>query len=443
MTKKIFCIFKVTSFIVLIMLNICNFRENIIGLIILLLYLLGLFILSPREYIKNLPYFFIIIPMLIGGFLIERGVYLFEINKYSYDNGTFLENLIYCLIFMEIITCSVKTNKKIKSLKFNSWYIEVILIIMLLILYGYFIKTGIPLLKRIHRTEYFDKIVPYYINFIKGRFSFICLVLGTYYANYRKKRYIFYFFMILLYHILCSIKGGDLLIITYMFMLPLVLRSYDIKNINLLKKINNNIRKFMIIFIILLTTILVINYKTVENYDEHTNAFQKIEKRIESAGQIWWVINDKNQTKNKIRFYEFLDNFGKDNNYKGMNQLMNEVVPKDILSVWRAPGARGRSLANGFPAIGYYYFSVSGTLILVCLVGIIINFLLKKILQIIRSNDLLAFLFIGPILEVIIRIVAQGDIGLVFEKRFMIIILAYIMYFLLKELGRVLKKYEN
>lgn len=294
---------------------------------------------------------------------------------------------------------------------------------------------GIPLLKGIHRTIYFGTIVPEYVNFIKGRLSFICLVLGYYYFISKSKRYLLYFCLIVIYHILCSIKGGELLIIIYAFFLPLTLNySEAALSINK-KKVNRKIRYTLIFLIISIFTIIFINYQTVENYDKGTSALDKIEKRIEAAGQIWWVINDQKQVDAQFRWDKFIDNFSDKNDQyaQGMNQLMNEVVPANILDTWRSADDRGRSLANGFPAIGYYYFGYIGVVGFLIAFGLIVILVKRDILSSFKSGDILSFLFLGPILELVIRVVAQGDINLFFEGRTYAILFAYTFYGFIKK----------
>ncbi|EHG7583946.1 hypothetical protein J5Y39_004232, partial [Citrobacter sedlakii] len=167
-----------------------------------------------------------------------------------------------------------------------------------------------------------------------------------------------------------------------------------------------------------------------------TTALEKIQKRVEAAGQIWWSINDNNQVPEKDRWDLFLKNFyeSSDKYERGMNQLMNVVAPPKYLNAWRSEDSRGQSLANGFPAIGYYYFGYTGIVILILVVGTIIILIKKDILSSFESGDILSFLFLGPLLEVIIRVTAQGDIYLLFEKRTLVIVIAYILYSLLKSL---------
>lgn len=428
----------------LLVYNRINKDANIIGFGLLFFYLYLIYLFKPIEFLNNLPYFFIILPMLMGGFLIEEGTYLFEVEKTTYKNGTFLNNLFFSIIFMEFLIYPIKTNKTKNTFKINKYFIEMIIFLSVFILYAFFLKTGIPLFKGIHRTVYFDSIVPYYINLIKGRLSFICLVLGYYYIQSKNKKYIIYFSLIVLYHILCSIKGGELLVIIYTFLLPIFL-YYSVKIFGEEKnKLNKKVRYGLLFLLISVFLLVFINYKTVENYNHKTTAIEKIKKRIESAGQIWWTINDIKQVKNEIRIKKFIKNFDLEepNVNKGMNQLMDEVVPREILSIWRKPGARGRSLANGFPAIGFYYFGYIGVMILLIIIGKIVIFTKKEVLEIFESGDVLSFLFIAPIIEIVIRVVAQGDIQLFFEKRFYIIVIAYLLYELLKYIIIKVKKNE-
>ncbi|MBX9043621.1 hypothetical protein HCG99_06295 [Enterobacter ludwigii] len=112
---------------------------------------------------------------------------------------------------------------------------------------------------------------------------------------------------------------------------------------------------------------------------------------------------------------------------------MNVVVPPKTLDEWRSTEDRGRSLANGFPAIGYYYFGYTGVTIFLVIFGSIIIAIKRDILASFESGDVLSFLFLGPILELIIRVVAQGDINLFFEPRTYAIFIAYMAYSLMKK----------
>lgn len=425
----------VILFFIMILLILSFFGNNVnnIGLFLFVVYLSMVFFYRPIEYANNLLFFIIIIPMLIGGALIEGGSYLFEIEKYTYWNGTFLVNLFFSIIFFEFLTYPVKSIKPKLAFKINKTYVEGVIVVALLILYITFMSTGIPLLNGTHRSIYFSSIVPDYVNLIKGRLSFVCLALGCYYFNYKEKRYLLYFVLIIVYHILCSIKGGELLIIIYSFFLPMTL-YYTVRYSEIQKrKLYGKIRALLLFLVVGIFTLVLINYQTVENYDSDTTALEKIEKRIEAAGQIWWMINDQSQVSETFRWDKFVNNFKSGDKYsQGMNQLMNEVVPEKSLSSWRDFDDRGRSLANGFPAIGFYYFGYIGVIILTIILGSAVILIKKDILTTFESGDILSFLFIGPILELIIRVVAQGDINLFFETRTYIIFIAYIFYGLVK-----------
>ncbi|MEA1065398.1 DUF6418 domain-containing protein [Erwinia sp. HR93] len=423
------------SFTVILMIfNSLGINVTTFGLIILFLYLGTIFFYRPLEYANNLMFFIIIVPMLIGGALIENGTYLFEIDTYSHWNGTFINNLFFSMFFIELLLINKSKVKNKLVFSVGKIYIEGFIVVSIFVLYIAFLKTGIPLLNGVHRSVYFSSIVPGYINLLKGRLSFVCLVLGVYYFTYKHKRFLIYFMLIVLYHILCSIKGGELLIVIYCFYLPSTL-YYTVRvpeqNKN---KIYRKIQWGLMFFIVAIFSVVFFNYQTVENYDRDTTALEKIQKRIEAAGQIWWVINDEHQVSEQLRWDKFTDNLieGNDKFDQGMNQLMNEVVPGKILNSWRSSENRGRSLANGFPAIGYYYFGYFGVIMLLIITGTIIIIIKNDILSSFISGDILSFLFIGPILELVIRMVAQGDINLFFEGRTLAIVFAYITYGLMK-----------
>lgn len=422
--------------IALLLVVFSNFGNdvNLLGLMLLLVYLGSIFIFRPVEYANNLLYFIILIPMLVGGMLIERGAYLFEIDQYSYWNGTFIVNLFFSMIFIEFLIYPIKSRRRKSSLVFDRRLFDLLVICMIITLYGTFLKTGIPLFNNIHRSIYFGSIVPEYINIIKGRLSFVCLALGYYYFNYRSKKYLLYFFLIVLYHLLCSIKGGELLVVIYSFSLPITLFYSANSALSLSVKLNKKIRTLLLLLVCGLFGIIFINYQTVENYDSKTTALEKVQKRVEAAGQIWWTINDNNQVSQRIRWDLFLKNFNEDGDKfeRGMNQLMNVVAPAKYLSAWRSDTSRGQSLANGFPAIGYYYFGYTGIILLILTVGSLIILIKRDVLSSFESGDILSFLFLGPLLEVIIRVTAQGDINLLFEKRTLVIFIAYIVYSLSK-----------
>lgn len=419
---------------VLAIINAFGQDVNIAGVAILLLYLSVIFYFRPIEFANNLLFFIILVPMLIGGALIESGTYLFEINAYGYWNGTFIVNLFFSLIFIEFLLVNLAPSHTKPVLKINRFYIEVIIIACIAILYVTFLQTGIPLFNGTHRTVYFSSIVPGYVNLIKGRLSFICLALGMYYFYTKHKRYLIYFVLIVLYHILCSIKGGELLIILYCFYLPITLHYSSRYSESHKQKLYKKIRTTLLFFVVGIFSIIFINYQTVENYDSGTSAIQKIQKRIEAAGQIWWVINDQSQVPEQVRWDKFTQNLSSDNNKfdQGMNELMNVVVPPKTLDEWRSVEDRGRSLANGFPAIGYYYFGYTGVTLFLIVFGCIIIAIKRDILASFESGDVLSFIFLGPILELIIRVVAQGDINLFFEARTYAIFIAYMAYSFMK-----------
>jgi hypothetical protein len=302
------------------------------------------------------------------------------------------------------------------------------------VLYSYFLKSGIPLLKGIHRTIYFES-APYYINFLKGRLNFVSLVLGYLFFKTNKKRYLLYFFSIIFYFLLCSIKGGDLIGAIWYFSLPILLTINFNKNIDKMKMIKK-IRLILVSFFIFIFIVIAYAYQKTENYNKETTSFEKIIERIESAGQVWWYFNDSNQIEAKYRHDKFLDNFNikKSKFEKGMNQLMTEIIPKEKLVELRKEGARYYSLANGngFPAIGYYHFKYFGVFLLIFITGYFIYKIKIFVLKACLSDDILSFLFLAIILEVTARIVAQGDIQLLLEKRTVFVLLLMGSYKIIK-----------
>lgn len=368
--------------------------------------------------------------MLIGGFLIEYNQsYLFEIEKTAYQNCSFLKNLFFYFLFLEFLLKNVISKKEV-SIKLNYKILEFIIIVLISIVYLYFLKTGIPLLKNIHRTTYFNFMVPYYINFIKGRFSFLCLCCGFLFSKTKAKRFIFYWILIILYYILCSVKGGEIVGMIWYFSLPIILTTQSKKE----KYKLNSIRKYLVIFFICSFSLLFIAYKKYENYNKNTTPIEKIIKRFEAGGQIWWFFSDSKQIKPQYRFDKFINNFNvkKNNSEKGMQQLMTEIVPKYKLNIWREKGARYQSLSNGFPTIGYYHFRYTGCFLLIIIIGFFIQQLKKMIQKACLSDDIFSLLFLSILLEISSRIVAQGDIHLLLEKRTIVIAILLFSYKFIK-----------
>ena len=432
--------FQIIKYILILFL-IITFKlspnlNNIIGINIFLFHFGYLYFFNPSKIIENFFFFLILIPMLLGGFLLEiNPTFLFEINRVSYPNGAFLKNLIFYFLFLEFLLKDTYVIKKETSIiKIDFKFIEVITIISILIVYSYFIKTGIPLFKGIHRTNYFGTMVPYYINFTKGRFNFICLCNGLLFYKTKSKRFVFYWILIILYYILCSVKGGDIIGMIWYFFLPVILLSqYENSETN----INSSIRKYLIIFLISSLSLLYIGYKKYENYNKKTTPIEKIIKRFEASGQLWWFFTDSNLISQEYRFDKFTDNFNfkKSKFDKGMNQLMTEVLPKDKLKELRKPGAKYYSLSNGFPTLGYFHFGYLGAFSFVVLMGIFIKKLKSLVLKSSLSNDVISLFILSFFLERSVSIVAQGDYYLFFTKRMLIVIILAIIYKLFLKLG--------
>ncbi|MFQ2377039.1 DUF6418 domain-containing protein [Aeromonas caviae] len=433
-------------FVVIILATISMFVESDnlileqIGLVVLIVNLFLIYKWSPVSLITGLPYFVALIPMMFGVFYAETGVYFFEIDQYTYKNGSFIKCLLLFFIFNEFLLLPVKEGRIYAPVKINHKVIEVIMLSCVFVLFLYFFKSGVPLIKGIHRSEYFSTIVPYYINFIKGRLSFFCLVWGMFYVMYRRKRYVVYFSVVVLYYILCSIKGGELIVLFYMFSLPIVL---SIKKIDL-PAYNVKLKRWIVGGASFFVILILFHYSSVENYNKDTSDTEKLYTRVVAAGQIWWYISDPQKIENKTRIKEFFYNFYGDDDYKkGMNQLMNEVVPAKYLRQWRSnDNNRGRSLANGFPAIGYYYFGYVGALFITVVIGYLVFVSKKLVLSFSKSGDIVSFLFLGAIIEILIRVVAQGDIYLLVEARACFIWLLFSLYLLIKFAFNYQNKYR-
>jgi len=376
-------------------------------------YFLSIFYILKKEPLVIILYFFMLFNQTtnyISVFYLDKGdIYMRELGTYSIPAITSLYVWLFNMIALITIFSIIHFNKSsIRQLVYRVYTIHIsnltfwigIFYIIIIILIINVLISGSPLwVESINKTTFWNIAKFKFFKPLSSQISIIALFCGMFLVyndiHYKSKTFKWslrgIWVLILLYMILMGHKFGQLLIITYMFFLPLLV--YKI----LLEKLSFFKLSFQFFSIVSIFFILVVNYFKTK-YGDY--ALEIIQQRIFSMeGQLTYTailnyINNEipsglNQFFTEIKFIFGLT----DNTNVGMNYLMNQTMPQNLLEAYEATDVK---LAQGYIAMLLYLFNsillaIPIHILFILLYGFISYFLLKSIL---RFDFIMTFLYL-------------------------------------------------
>ena len=343
-------------------------------LIFFILYFLLIYLIFEKEPLVIVLFFFLILNQTtnyISVFYLDHGdIYMREIQSYSEKSYASLLLWFFNVTALFVIYFLIRITKQDLYKLLSRFYTLKIRYIKFWIFLFYFIIgvlmlniliSGSPLwISSINKTTFWTIAKFPFLKPLSSQISIIALFSGMFllYINLRKKSsplkgalYGVWIFL-LVYLILMGHKFGQLLIITYMFFLPLLLYK------SLIKKFPAKKILFIFSSIIAFFSLFVINYFKTKYGDA---AFDILQQRIFSMeGQLTYTAIQnylQNQLSNGLEQLvieiKYILGLIHDNTVIGMDYLMDRTMPDNLLEAYRETQVK---LAQGYLAMLFYLF---------------------------------------------------------------------------------------
>jgi hypothetical protein len=439
-----------------------------VNLILIFLYLLlVIFNIKNNKYWPLFVFFFIAqFWTIISVFYIERGIYITEQNRYSFNNGATIRLVIQnlCFFISALITIKFLTrihpiNLKTRILRYEKYNVKLYnlllyFIFFIAILYASdAVLTSIKYGNSFSRFNYYEYSILYnypLMNKIFENITLFSLLLGVLYLVHKsnKKKVALIIFSLLLIigtSILQGSKFSAIYLNTLLFLIPLFTTEKFILN----KKAIKNLFLSLAILIIFISLVM---HLSVKEYSQTLNEKEAIEfvfyRVFGLQGHVWWgtdyLSNNLSNIEKSLNFQEELNAILLRNNDQtsvGLYSLMLLVSPRIGAEFIK----NGISFTMGFPAILNTSFDTVGVycslLILGSLFGLFIHFFYRAI----HNLQLIYILIFGYIyIYGMIQFFTMGRTMSLFNlKMYLLILLSLYIYICLLGIKKIKGRYKK
>jgi len=417
-------------------------------------YFLLIYLIFRKEPLVIVIFFFPILKQTtnyISVFYLDHGdIYMREIQSYSEKSYTsillwfFNVTALFVIYFLIRITKQdlYKLLSRLYTLKIRyikSWIFLFYFIIGILILN--ILISGSPLwISSINKTTFWTIAKLQFLKPVSSQISIIALFSGMFllYINLHNKKssllkgalYGVWIFL-LVYLILMGHKFGQLLIITYMFFLPLLLYM------SLIKKFPAKKIFFIFSCIIAFFSLFVINYFKTKYGDA---AFDIIQQRIFSMeGQLTYTAIQnylQNQLPNGLEQLvieiKYILGLIHNNTVIGMDYLMDRTMPDNLLEAYRETQVK---LAQGYLAMLFYLFNNFFIVLFVHMVFILLyGFIGYLLLRSILKYDFILTFFYAKIYFSFLAYYAQAYTTAIFNLKTLIYFFCIILIHIIRQI---------
>jgi len=381
------------------------------------------------EFKVLLFYIYAYVTAALSTFLCENGVYLMEIQRFTFPNGSTIKSitLVFILVATSVYFSTllqkhftlVSGRKKIINYIdkiVSSFSLVLILCLLSLLLFAItFFLDGIPILN-LSSTIQFSQSRSYsnlwYFASILQRFAII--LLGFKYSitisDKHKKYIIILFILFLIVRVLNSEKFSGLIIDLFIFYLPLLLKNK--------KRLLNP--KYVFgggALIFLFYNLILLNYKILHN--SIINAEELLKIRLALQGQLWWV-SPELDFKAHDSLIKGLSDLGivSGSQNQGIQHLMEISAPKGVFLGYITNGVR---FTMGFPTI--LTSTLPGILpyLILMFCGILLGFYIFLIINSFRVSNGFVYLLSLQIYFVLMEPFIMGEFEALRSKSFLII----------------------
>ena len=422
-------------------------------LIFFILYFLLIFLIFKKEPLAIVLFFFLILNQTtnyISVFYLDHGdIYMREIQSYSEKSYASILLWFFNVTALFVIYFLIRITKqdlykllsrlytlKIRYIKF--WIFLFYFIIGVLILN--ILISGSPLwISSINKTTFWTIAKFPFLKPLSSQISIIALFSGMFllYINLHKKSSLLkvalygVWIFLLIYLILMGHKFGQLLIITYMFFLPLLLYM------SLIKKFPAKKILFIFSSIIAFFSLFVINYFKTKYGDA---AFDILQQRIFSMeGQLTYTAIQNyllNQLPNRLEQLvieiKYILGLIHGNTVIGMDYLMDRTMPDNLLEAYRETQVK---LAQGYLAMLFYLFNNFFIVLFVHIVFILLyGFIGYLLLRSILKYDFILTFFYVKIYFSFLTYYAQAYTTAIFNFKTLIYLFCIVLIHIIRQI---------
>lgn len=368
-------------------------------------------------------------------FFLESGVYLTEIKQVSFSSGLPAKSAIQCFLFLFGVSLTVR------YLMHDRWHIidvsggflmlcrwggVSVIAFMILILLYIRIQYGSPNSIGVHRMNYWASHAPSWGNTVVYALIQMCLPLGFFFKEYKKKFELLVFFTILVTIMMMGVRFTGIVVSLILFVTPLLIVKPALLRIFKAKQLFISLALFSIVVIGV--------FLGFENYDSQSRVDRLI-TRASLQPQTWWALDQLSdwQPKKVDDIVSHYLGIGSAPYDQGMYYLMYKIAPADIVNQHYETGS---SFALGGIFNNVYFFGYYLGGVINFLLGLVFGGALGLLGVALRSNNILAILLTFRLSYKLQAIMVSGTIPNLFSLELLLLFVFSLFFIRYKSLVR-------
>jgi len=363
--------------------------------------------------------------------LIETGVVLPELGMVSFMSGALSRNL--SLVFFSTLSAATIFNFLNSYLKVNvtspylinqiiKHIVFVLYCLLVIILFGIYIKYGSPNNYGSDRFYYWNHVAPSWGNTVRALMEQLSFAVGVMFASERKNRYLLIFVFSLVTQLLVGEKFTGIFQGFIFFLLPIFL----IRGYNFYKAIFN-FKSILIAAVVfgLLMGLVLKSYLSING--QSGAALLSLATRLSAQSQMWWAIDQLsttgfNYSTNLITDYAGI---GVDTNETGIFYLMSLIMPQHLFTVYKDAKI---ALTMAYPVTNIYFFGQYLSILPTVIIGAVCGFAFWFLCYSIKIKDYILIFLSFKIYYITIQILLMGGVYLLFSEKFYLTIIFSLIY---------------
>ena len=379
---------------------------DVVAVIILSLFLSILWSKYKEIFVVNGYIIFGLFTAILISLLVEKGAYLYEIDRNTYAIGITQKIVIQVIFFFLGIILANKLfsasqasiyNLSPKILLLLSWGIRAIIVGLILLMFFIGLKYGTPREHHIHRNDYWAYIGPSWGAPLKEYLLQFSFFLGFLYKDNKRKIDIFLYLFLLIAIIYMGERATGIFKALFFFFVPVL-----IKNIYFVKFFTFKRVLFIASFLLIMFFILTMSYGEQVSQED---AISKIETRVILQAQMWWALDliSSFEPQNIKLILDKYFGFLGDIRDVGTYFLMDLVADRELVDYRFETGATFTS--SGFFNNIFFFGYIGGTIVNFfwgILLGLVSSFWIKSISTINIVASFVAFKLYFKLLVIIL-----------------------------------------
>lgn len=368
----------------------------------------------------------------ISCFVAETGAFFSEIKESSFLSGAVTRNLSLCSI---LLLSSYQAYKLFNSVSLinatmpralNEIFKRIIILAVLisnLVLISIYIKYGSPNDYNVDRFFYWSNIAPEWGGYFKFILIQMTIFLGLFYSYKLNKIFLALFLLSLISQVLVGEKLTGLYISVIFFLIPVVIN----RNISIIRLLLHP-KSILIscVGIVSVFFIILASYNSLAGKGEGLALFLN---RLVLQSQMWWAVdNISGQSINLNEILVHMLGFSASSDEDtGIYYLMSRIADPATF-YWFYD--KGITFTMASPVNYIYFFGSFWCYIAILPLSLILGFTIHILVKSIELNDLILIFFALKLFYILIRVVTMGEVHLIFDYKFLIILALLLFYML-------------